>query len=85
MQAERYWPNLNEEVKFGSVNITVNVKNKQQENTGNDLVKSVMVINGPEGEKVIEHIHVRIKLCSGLDGRTCRSRMSKTSNCSGIS
>lgn len=47
VQAERYWPNLNEEVKFGSVNITV--KTIQQENIGNDFTKSTISIHGADG------------------------------------
>ena len=55
VQAQRYWPNLNEEVKFDTVNISV--KNTSQK-TSDETSISTFVMSGPQGDKILEHVHV---------------------------
>ena len=55
-QAERYWPEPTEEVKFGTVGITIKCSSQNIVEQGN--VKSKILMIGPEGEKELEHIHV---------------------------
>ena len=56
VQAERYWPQPNEEVPFNSVGLKI--KCTKQEKVDHDNIRTTVVMEGKEGEKVLEHIHV---------------------------
>jgi hypothetical protein len=57
VQAEKYWPEVNEEVKFSPLKISITTK--AQDLIDADITKTIVLIKGPEGEKVVEHIHVQ--------------------------
>lgn len=67
-QAEKYWPPVGEEVHLANVNITIRCVSEEKINS--EGMRTKIILQGPQGEKVVEHDHVKANICSGLAGGT---------------
>ena len=57
VQAEKYWPETNLELKLTKVNLTLKCVSTQK--IEQELTKTVILLKGDLGERVVEHIHVK--------------------------